>query len=125
MDFRANFPIFWAGWLIEAAVSWDFFCFEPIFAGIRFSQDRYEPAKFHHGSNTVITPFKTHRADFKIKEDQGKIEEDRGRSRKIEGSRGDRGIAKRSRKIEERSRKLRFLLVSHFWAISVKVQIVL
>ena len=52
-------------------------------------------AKFRRGSNTVITPFKAHRADFKI-------EEDRGRSRNIKE---DRGSAKRSRKIEERSRK--------------------
>ena len=27
--------------------------------------------KFRRGSNTVITPFKTHRADFKIEEDRG------------------------------------------------------
>ena len=55
-------------------------------------------AIFRRGSNTVIIPFKTHRADFKIEEDRRKIEEDRGRWRKIKE---DRGSAKRSRKIEE------------------------
>ena len=35
-------------------------------------------AKFRLRSIIVITPFKTHRADFEIEEDRGKIEEDRG-----------------------------------------------
>ena len=63
---------------------------------------RIPSAKFRRESNTVITPFKTHRADFKVEEDRGKIEgrsrkieEDRGRLRKIEDDRG------RSRKIKE------------------------
>ena len=66
-------------------------------------------AKFRRGSNTVITPFKTHHADFKIEGDRGKIEEDRGRSREreeIEENRGrSRKIEEKSRKIEERSRR--------------------
>ena len=68
------------------------FIFPPINGGLANGGRRYLStiAKFRHGSTTVITPLKTNRADFKIKQDQGKIEEDRGRSRK-----GDRG---RSRK---------------------------
>ena len=62
--------------------------------GLRKSSSwEVEIAKFRRGSNTVITPLKTHRADFKIKERSKKIEE---RSRKIEEDRG-------------RSRKSRFL----------------
>ena len=45
-------------------------------------------AKFRRGPNTVITPFKAHRANFKLEEDRGKIEEDRGKPRKIEEDRG-------------------------------------
>ena len=60
-------------------------------------------AKFRRGSNALITPFKTHRADFKI---AGRSREDRGRSRKIEGARRDRGeIEERSRKDRGRPRK--------------------
>ena len=74
-------------------------------------------AKCRRGSSTVSTPFKTHRADFKIEErsrkdrgrsrkDQGKIEEDRGK---------DQGI---SRNIE----KITFSLVSRLWAIFVTLE---
>ena len=53
----------------------------------------------------AITPFKTHRADFKFKEDRGKIEEDRGK------------IEERSRKIEELPFSL--LITRGFWAVFV------
>ena len=49
---------------------------ERIFPGAHKIGAAISGTKFRRGSNRVITPFKTYRADFKIEEDRGKIEED-------------------------------------------------
>ena len=52
----------------------------PLFGPQKITTPQDPSNPFRRGSIIAITPFKTHRADFKIEEDRGKIEE---RSRKI------------------------------------------